>query len=205
MSNTLLKRLAVLASFCIASTCVAVAGSVVEPFPTAGDAFTSAANGDGTIPSGGLTYYQYTTGDSVTSSIFVIPTSSVTGLIEDWTYQDYLGSGGSETWNIYVNAVLVGSEVLSDCGYCGSYLTLTDTFNFADIAPVSGGYQIGLILQNTVFPGGGSVAWADGGTTTLEYGTTIPEPSGLTALGVALLSGLAWIRRRGLRQAGRVG
>jgi hypothetical protein len=198
MSRTLLKRLTLLASFCIASTCVAVAGTL-EPFPTAGNAFTSATNGNGTMPSGGQTSYQWTTGDSVTSSVFSIPTSSVTGLTENWIYNSFLGGGGSETWNIYVNAVLAGSEVLNDCGSCGSYFTLTNPLNFAGIAPAGGGYQIELILQNTVPSGLGSVAWVDGGTTTFLYASDVPEPSGLTPLGLALLSGLAWVRRRGRR------
>ncbi|MGD0200540.1 MAG: PEP-CTERM sorting domain-containing protein [Bryobacteraceae bacterium] len=201
MSHTLLKRLIFLASFCIASACVAFAGLIVEPFPTAGDPFTSATNGNGTIPSGGQTNFQWTTGDSVTSSVFIIPGSSVTGLTENWQYQSYLQGGGSEAWNIYVNGVLVGAEVLNDCGSdCGGLdFGLTNTLSFAGIAPAAGGYQIGLILQNTVPSGLGSVAWLDGGTTVLAYASGVPEPSGLTALGLALLSGLAWVRRRGRR------
>ncbi len=40
-----------------------------------------------------------------------------------------------------------------------TYLTVTGTVNFAGIAPVAGGYQVELVLQNTVPFGGGSVAW----------------------------------------------
>jgi len=187
-----------LAAFCIASTCVALGVTIVENFPTAGDAYTSATNGNGTIPSGGQTAYQWTTGDSVTSAIFTdVPSSSVIGLTENRTYQDYLGGGNAETWDILVNGVTVGSETLPDCGYCGSDLTLANTISFGSIAPVAGGYQIELLLTNTVPGGGRPVAWLGGGTTTLDYATSsVPEPSGLAAFGLALVSGLAWLRRR---------
>ena len=45
--------------------------TVDEPFPTAGDAYCSATNGCGTIPAGGQTAFQWTTGDFVISSIFM--------------------------------------------------------------------------------------------------------------------------------------
>jgi hypothetical protein len=187
-----LKRLAVLLSLCLI-TGVAFAGSVTVPFPAAGDPYTSATNGNGTIPAGGRTGYQWTTGDSVTSPIFSEPLTSVTGLTENWTYNSVLDV--SETWNIYVNSIQVGSEVLNGCGYCGSDITLTNTFSFAGIAPVSGGYQIELILQNTVPQFGGSVAWYDGGTTTLSDGNATPEPGTMALLGIGLI-GAGFIRRR---------
>jgi len=196
MSQLLLRRLLLLAGICIASTCVALGDTIIENFPTAGDAYTSATNGNGTIPSGGLTGFQWTAGDSVTSAIFTdVPSASVIGLTENWTYEDVLGSGNSETWDILVNGVTVGSETLPDCDYCSSDLTLTNTISFGSIAPVAGGYQIELLLTNTIPGGGGSVAWLDGGTTTLDY-SSVPEPSGLAAFGLALVSGLGWLRRR---------
>jgi hypothetical protein len=169
------------------------------PFPAAGDAYYSATNGSGTIPVGGMTAYQWTAGDWVESAIFTLPTTSVTDLTADWIFQDYLGGGNTETWNAYVNGQLVGFTTLPDCDYCGTNYTVTGTVNFAGIAPVAGGYQIELILQNTVPGGGGSVAWVDGGTTGLSYASAIPEPGSVALLGLGLV-GLSGMLRRKLRR-----
>jgi hypothetical protein len=169
------------------------------PFPTAGDAYCSATNGCGTIPAGGQTAFQWTAGDFVTSSIFVLATSSVTDLQANWSYQNFLGGGSStETWFALVNGVAVASATLPDCGYCGSIGTVTRTVNFAGVAPVAGGYQVQLVLQNTVPFGGGSAAWLDGGMTGLSYNVTaVPEPGSLMLFGSAVL-GLAGLLRRKL-------
>jgi PEP-CTERM motif-containing protein len=167
------------------------------PFPTAGDAYCSATNGCGTIPSGGQTAYQWTAGDFVQSAVFTLPTTSVTDLTADWIFQDVLGGGNSETWFVYVNGIAVAAAVLPDCGYCGSYGTVTGTVSFADIAPLNGGYQVELILTNTIPPGGGSAAWADGGITGLSYASSVPEPGSLLLLGSGVV-GLAGMLRRKL-------
>jgi hypothetical protein len=165
--------------------------SVNVPFPTAGDAYCSATNGCGTIPSGGQTGSQWTTGDYVLSAVFPLPTSSVTDLTADWSFQDFLGGGNTETWFVYVNSVAVAEAILPDDNFMGDILTVTGTVNFADIGPVGGGYQVELILQNTVPSGGGSVAWLDGGITGLSF---VPEPSsGLLLLSFAVL-GFAGMR-----------
>ena len=167
------------------------------PFPTAGDAYVSATDGSGTIPAGGQTAFQWTTGDSVLSSIFTLPTTSVTDLTANWSFVDNLGGGGNdESWIVYVNGVAVASAILVDCNYCGSTQTVTGTVNFADIAPIGGGYQVELVLQNTIPSGGGAVAWLDGGTTGLSY-SALPEPStwAMMLLGVAGL-GFAGFRAR---------
>ena len=164
------------------------------PFPTAGDAYCSATDGCGTIPAGGQTDFQWTAGDFVISSIFHIPTVSVTDLTANWSFQDFLGNGNTETWFVLVNGVAVAQATLPDDNYNGDIGTVTGTVNFADIAPVAGGYQVELVLQNTVPFGGGSVAWLDGGTTGLSY---TPEPGSMVLFGSGVI-GLAGLLRRKL-------
>lgn len=166
------------------------------PFPTAGDAFCG-SNFCGNIPAGGQTDYMFTAGDYVISSVFSIPTNSVTDLTANWIFQDFLGVS-TENFNVLVNGVSVATAALAPCGECGLYFTVTGTVNFADIAPVNGGYQIELVELNSIPPGDGSIAWADGGTTGLSYGgTPIPEPSSIMLFGSGLL-GLAGALRRKL-------
>jgi len=170
--------------------------NVNVPFPTAGDAYCSATNGCGTIPAGGGTDFQWTAGDFVTSSIFVLATNSVTDLTANWNFQDFLGGGNTETWYVYVNSVLVAQAVLPDDAYNGDILNVSGTVNFAGIGPVSGGYQVELVLQNTVPFGGGSVSWLDGGITGLSYNVNpVPEPSSMLLLGSGVI-GLAGLLRR---------
>lgn len=166
------------------------------PFPTAGDAFCAATSGCGTIPVGGQTDFQWTTGDFVISSIFVLPTSLVTDLTANWSFQDFLGGGNTETWAVFVNNIAVAVATLPDDNYNGDILGVTGTVNFAGIAPVGGGYQVSLVLQNTVPFGGGSVAWLDGGITGLSY-TPVPEPGSMLLFGTGAI-GLAGLLRRKL-------
>jgi PEP-CTERM motif len=172
--------------------------NVNEPFPTAGDAYCSATNGCGTIPAGGQTAFQWTAGDFVLSSIFVLPTSTVTDLTANWSFQDFLGGGNTETWFVTINGVAVAQAILPDDSYNGDILSVTGTVNFAGIGPVAGGYQVELVLQNTVPFGGGSVAWLDGGITGLSYNvTTVPEPGSMLLFGSGVI-GLAGLLRRKL-------
>lgn len=212
MNGSIGKKVVLFVAICLVTTGVASAtmqshligiGSHFDPndpvtnvpFPTAGDAYCSATNGCGTIPVGGQTGFQWTAGDFVQSAIFAVPTDSVTDITANWIFQDYL-NGSTETWFVYVNGVVVAGAVLPDCGGCGSYETVTGTVTFAGIAPLNGGYQIELVLQNTVPGGEGSVAWADGGITGLSYGGT-PEPSSLLLFGSGI-AGLAGMLRRKL-------
>jgi len=217
MKNLSLRNVALVAALCFLTVGMASANSITfpklsnkgqlttlgtvnvnEPFPTAGDAYCSATNGCGTIPAGGQTASQWTTGDFVISSIFVLNTTSVTDLTANWNFQDFLGNGNTETWFVMLNGIAVAQVTLPDDSYNGDILTVIGTVNFAGIAPVAGGYTVELILQNTVPYGGGSVAWLDGGLTGLSYTTsTTPEPGSMMLFGSGVI-GLAGLLRRKL-------
>jgi hypothetical protein len=218
MKNQSLRRVALLVALCFLAVGMASANNISilskfspspltsasvvnvnEPFPTAGDAYCSATNGCGTIPAGGQTASMWTTGDFVISSIFVLNTNSVTDLTADWSVQDFLGNGNTETWFALVNGVTVAQVVLPDDAFNGDILNITGTVNFAGIAPVGGGYQVELVLQNTVPFGGGSAAWLDGGITGLSYNVnTTPEPGTIVLFGSGAI-GLAGLLRRKLK------
>lgn len=68
----------------------------------------------------------------------------------------------------------MAQATLPDDSYNGGILTVTGGVTFAGIASVGGGYQVELMLQNTVPYGGGSVAWLDGGVTGLSYTPRTP-------------------------------
>jgi|ERR1017187_7791277 hypothetical protein len=195
MKRSVFQLFTVCAVLCFAAASVAWADEIEIPvaFPTAGDAYCSATNGCGTISSGGQTASQWTTGDYVLSSIFVLPTGFVDDLTANWNYVDYLGSGNTETWNIYVNGVNVGFGILPDDNNGGDILNLSGTFTFAPVFAAAGGFQVELILQNTVPGGGGSAAWLDGGITNLSYS---PEPGSLLLLGSGLAFGGMMLRRK---------
>ncbi len=150
------------------------------------------------FPSPGRPSFMFTAGDYVISSVFVLDTQAVTDLTANWSFQDFLGNGGTETWWVLVNGTAVAQTIIPDDSYGGGIGTVTGTVNFAGIAPQNGGYQITLLLTNTVPDGGGAVAWFDGGTTGLSYaGGTVPEPGSLMLFGSGVL-GLAGLLRRKL-------
>ncbi|HLI62835.1 MAG TPA: PEP-CTERM sorting domain-containing protein [Terriglobales bacterium] len=191
--------LGLLSVFCLLMAGVANADNVQVPFPTAGDYYCSATNGCGYIPSGGQTAYMWTQGDYVISSNFTSTgLSSVTGLMWDFTIQNYLGGGNNETVDILLNDTMVGSFTALDCGYCGNYQQITGSVNFSGIAPVNGGYTLEMELTNTIPSGGGSIAFTDGGEFTLigSSGGTVPEPSSILLFGSGALGVFGLLRRK---------
>lgn len=167
-------------------------------FPTAGDAFCAATSGCGTIAPGGQTDFMWTAGDYVVSAVFALQGPAAVGLSANWSFQDFLGNYDgnptTETWFVFVNGVPVAAVVLPDDGYNGDIGTVTGSVTFAPIAAVNGGYQVALVLQNSLGFGLGSAAWLDGGSTGI---TTVPEPGSLMLLGSGAL-GLAGLLRRKL-------
>ena len=128
------------------------------------------------------------------SAIFSLPTPSVDDLTANWSVVDGLGDGNSETWYVFLSGVPVASVVLPDTGFGNITLTVMGTVNFSGVEAMNGGYQIELVLQNTVPAGGGSVAWLDGGITGLSY-TAVPEPS-IWSMFMVGFAGLGFARYR---------
>lgn len=199
MKKLFVVNLAVLLALCLASAMIASASDVSEPFPAAGDAFCSATNGCGNLPGGGMTFYMWTTGDYVQSPIFSTGQSSINSLSYDFFVNDVLGGGNNETVGYFVNGTEIGSITVLDCNYCGQDMEFSGTFSFGSIAAQGGGFQLEMILQDTIPGGGGSIAFDDGGSATLSGGAgTTPEPGSIVLFGSGLL-GLAGMLRRKIR------
>ncbi len=196
MKKLFFANLALVLAVCCASAVIASASDVTEPFPAAGDDFCSATNGCGTLPAGGMTFYMWTTGDFVKSPVFSTGQGSISSLSYDFMVNDVLGGGNNETVAYFVNGTEIGSITVPDCGFCGQNMEFSGTFSFGSIAAQGGGFQLEMILQNTIPGGGGSIAFDDGGSATLSGGAgTTPEPGSIVLFGSGLL-GLAGILRR---------
>ena len=214
MKKTSLLSAALLVTLCLATTGIANAANVnlyalqhvssVTPdvffngnFPTAGDAYCSATNGCGTIPAGGATAPMWTAGDWVVSADFLnTGITSATDLSVNTLVTDFLGQEDEIVWYL-VNGTPVAQADIPGCNFCQITGTISGTVNFADIPPdANGGYQIEILLTNTIAGGDGSIWFNDGGTFQLS-GTATPEPGSMVLLGSGVL-GLAGILRRKL-------
>lgn len=197
MKKHTLRSVLLLLALCCAVVGAASANvnTVSIPFPTAGNAYCSAVNGCGTIPSGGSTDFLWTAGDFVQSATFSLTNGPIVGLSANWSFQDFLGNGSTETWWVYINNTPVAVTVLPDDNYNGDIGTVGGSVSFAPYTvPLASSYTITLVLQNTVAYGGGSAAWLDGGITGISY---VPEPGSMMLFGSGVI-GLAGMLRRKL-------
>ena len=197
LKRTLLGAAASLALLGIASS--ASAASVSEPFPSAGTSYFSATDGSGTITAGGQSAYMWTTGDYVTQTFTGTGLNSVTSYSAQFQIQDYLGNGNDELWDILINGTMVGSFEAFNCAYCGSDQTIV--FNAGPFAAIvgAGTYDLAFVLVNTVPDGGGSIAFLDGGVSTLAGIAATPLPATWTML-IAGFAGLGFFAYRGSKK-----
>jgi len=198
MKKSLVFTLGLVFAFAFTSATLAFADDAPEAFPTAGDMYCSATNGCGTLPAGGQTAYMWTTGDYIISPVFSTGQMSINSLSYDFDINDVLGGGNNETVAYFVNGTEIGTITVNDCNYCGTNVEFTGTFNFASISAENGGYQLEMILQNTIPGGGGSIAFDDGGMATLtnSSGGTVPEPSSILLFGSGVLGFAGLLRRK---------
>jgi hypothetical protein len=149
----------------IVVTCADAGSTTDVSFPTTTS--TCAGQSPGPLGSGGTSEYRWESGDSV-SQAYARTTSSVE-LILDFQMSDSTegcGAGVTLDWNVELNGTVVGS--FSWLSASASTHTVSETYTYTAIAPVSGEFTIEVIATSTVCVGGGSWDWIPGGTATIE-------------------------------------
>jgi len=166
-------------------------------FPSDMTSFSSATNGTGTIPASGQSAYMWTAGDYITQTITGTGLSAVSGFSNAFSYWTNLDA--DLTVAVLVNGTQVGSFTLNPCSNCDVADDESLSFSFAPIS-ASGDYTISYVLQNTIAPGLGSIAFLDGGTGTLTGEGAVPEPA-TWALMLAGFGCVGFVMRRRAQQA----
>jgi hypothetical protein len=176
------------------------ATTVVLPFPGTGTLYTSATDGTGLIPSGGASAIMYTAGDNVGQTFSGTGVTSVDSLKVDFNIDDNL-NGASETVDVAINGIFIGSFVVPDNGGSSSVINYAVSVFFPTIVG-NGTYDLTMTLQDTLSAGEGSIDFLDGGAFVLNGGVRVaaPEPMTVLLFGAGFF-GLASLRRRQAQQA----
>ncbi|HZD32144.1 MAG TPA: PEP-CTERM sorting domain-containing protein [Candidatus Angelobacter sp.] len=182
MKKVFLRSAVVVLALCFVTVGISSATELTFPFPTVGAYYFSATSGSGFATSNGLMPSMWTAGDFITQTYFGGPA------IADSAQFNFYGvdtlNGATETWGIYINAVVIGGFVLPDVGGVPSTFYGVGVIPFPAIDG-EGTYNYSFVLQNTVPPGDGSAA----------FGVT-PEPGSFILLGSGILGLAGAIRRK---------
>jgi len=183
MRSIILRSTIIIFALCLIAVSAVQASELTFQFPTVGAYYFSATNGSGFITTYGQIAPMWTAGDFITQTFFNGP-DVADSFAFDFLVKDYLTDSNQEVANLYINGALVA--VLTVDG-----VTVPTVFHFQGVFPISpsidgaGTYNYSWVLQNTIPPGGGSIAF---------YAT--PEPSSIVLLGSGMLGLVGVLRRK---------